>query len=74
VAGEPVAPTAAPGAEPDHAPPRASVEERAQRRERLQAGRDRYAALLRSLQAGREVQLVRPGARIRVEWHPILRR
>lgn len=73
MAGEPVAPTAAPGAEPDHDPPRASIEERAQRRERLQAGRDRYAALLRSLQAGREVQLVRPGARIRVEWHPILR-
>jgi hypothetical protein len=74
VAGKPVAPTAAPGVELDQDRPRASIEERAQRRERLQAGRDRYAALLRSLQAGRDVQLARPGGRFRVEWHPILRR
>lgn len=73
MAGEPVAPRAAPGADPDRDRPRASIEERAERRERLQAGRDRYTALLRSLQAGREVQLARPGASLRFEWHPVLR-
>ena len=71
--GEPVAPTAAPGVEPGTDRPRASIEERAQRRERLQAGRDRYASLLRSLQAGREVPLARPGPRLRIAWHPVLR-
>lgn len=73
MAGDPVAPIAAPEAEPGRHRPRASIEERAQRRERLQAGRDRYAALLRSLRAGREVQVARPRARLRDEWHPILR-
>ena len=71
--GEPVTPVVAPGAEPGGERPRASIEERAQRRERLQVGRDRYTALLRSLQAGREVQLARPGARFRLSWHPVLR-
>jgi hypothetical protein len=70
---EPVTPTAAPSADGGHDRPRASIEERAERRERLQAGRDRYAALLRSLQAGREVPLAQPGARFRAEWHPVLR-
>lgn len=74
MAAEPVAPPAAPGPDSGRNRPRASVEERAERRERLRAGRDRYAALLRSLQAGREVQLARPGASLRLEWHPIARK
>ena len=73
MAGEPVGPIVAPGPDPGRNPPRVSVEERAERRERLEQGHDRYTALLRHLQAGREVRLTRPGARSRIEWHPILR-
>jgi hypothetical protein len=36
------------------------------------AGRDRYSALLRSLQAGHELPISRRDGRIAVDWHPIL--
>lgn len=54
---------------------RISIEERARRRAALAgAGRDRYAALLRSLRAGREISLGRrSGARFRLAWHPAAR-
>lgn len=50
---------------------RASIAERAARREYLEShGRDRYDSLLRHLRAGREIS-VEPRGRWRVEWHPI---
>jgi len=51
---------------------RLTIEERAARRESLlHAGRDRYAALVRSLQAGRELPIGRPGGRrLRISVHP----
>ncbi len=65
-----------PGSESVPPPPhhdRPSIAERAARREEFQAGgRDRYAALLRSLQAGRELPLHRRVGRVRLDWHPIL--
>ncbi|MFI5042959.1 MAG: hypothetical protein ACHQNA_14130 [Acidimicrobiales bacterium] len=71
---EPVAPIATPDADSGRERPRASVEERAERRERLRAGHDRYTALLRTLQAGREVRLARPrSGHWGIEWHPIMR-
>ena len=79
MAGDPVAPIAAPEADPGSDRQRASVEERALRRERLRAGHDRYTALLRTLQAGREMRLARPErrfgrfGRLDIEWHPIMR-
>jgi hypothetical protein len=52
---------------------RPSIAERAARRDEMQAhGRDRYATLLRSLQAGRELPVHRRGGRFAVDWHPIL--
>jgi hypothetical protein len=52
---------------------RPSIAERAARREQMQAGgRDRYGSLLRSLQAGRELQLYRRGGRVALNWHPVL--
>jgi hypothetical protein len=52
---------------------RPSIAERAARRDEMQArGRDRYATLLRSLQAGQELPLHRSGSRLAVDWHPIL--
>jgi hypothetical protein len=52
---------------------RPSIAERAARREQLYAGgRDRYGALLRSLQAGRELPLYRRGGRLSFDWHPVL--
>ena len=52
---------------------RPSIAERAARRDEMQArGRDRYATLLRSLQAGQELPLHRRGGRLAVDWHPIL--
>lgn len=53
-------------------PTRRSVSERAARRDRMrQAGRDRYASLLHTLHAGRELPLQpRPAGR-RLRWHPI---
>jgi hypothetical protein len=35
-------------------------------------GRDRYATLLRSLQAGHELPIHRRGGRIAIDWNPIL--
>jgi hypothetical protein len=53
--------------------PRPSISERAARREALQRSeRDRYANLVRALQAGREIPL-RPGRGERLQWHPIAR-
>ena len=53
--------------------PRPSIAERAARREALQRSeRDRYANLVRALQAGREIPF-RPRRRERLEWHPIAR-
>jgi Na+-transporting methylmalonyl-CoA/oxaloacetate decarboxylase gamma subunit len=53
--------------------PRPSISERAARREALQRSeRDRYANLVRALQAGREIPF-RPGRGERLEWHPIAR-
>lgn len=50
---------------------RASIAERAARREYLEThGRDRYDSLLRHLRAGREIS-VEPTGRWRAEWHPI---
>lgn len=51
---------------------RLSIEERAARREALtSSGRDRWAALVRSLQAGRELPVGRPaGRRLRVSIDP----
>lgn len=52
---------------------RPSIAERAARRDQLHAGgRDRYAALLRSLQAGHELQIRRRGRAISIDWHPVL--
>lgn len=61
-----------PGRDPaPHARP--SIAQRAARRAEVQAaGRDRYATLIRSLQAGREVPLHRRGARVPLDWHPVL--
>lgn len=50
---------------------RPSISERAQKRERLAGGgRDRYAILLRALQAGHELPVGRR-QRVHYEWHPI---
>jgi hypothetical protein len=50
---------------------RLSIADRAARRDRLSsADRDRYANLLRSLQAGREIPL-REARKMRFEWHPV---
>lgn len=55
---------------------RMSIEERAARREKLVAGRDRFGALLRTLQAGQEIRL-RPRGRRWLDslrdwnWHPV---
>jgi Zn ribbon nucleic-acid-binding protein len=52
---------------------RPTIAERAARRDQMQAaGRDRYSALLRSLQAGRELPISRRAGRITVDWHPVL--
>jgi len=52
---------------------RPSIAERAARRDQLYAGgRDRYGALLRSLQAGHELPIYRRGGRFALDWHPIL--
>jgi hypothetical protein len=63
-------------AEPEHRPGRMSVDERAARRERLVHGRDRYASLVRVLQAGREIPLAprrrrRLGFPAELAWNPI---
>ncbi len=52
---------------------RLSIEERAARREAIsRAGRDRWAALVRSLQAGRELPVGRPAGRgVRFSIHPV---
>lgn len=50
---------------------RPSIAERAARRQELQRSeRDRYANLVRALQAGREIPL-RPRRGERLEWHPV---
>ena len=52
--------------------PRPSIEERAARRDRIEAAPgDRYRNLLRALRAGREVPLDRD-SRMEWGWHPIL--
>jgi hypothetical protein len=57
--------------EPAGPPRRATISERAERRERLEAGgSDRYGSLMRALYAGQEVPLHRRRARS-LEWHPI---
>ena len=66
-------PDTASGAPPTSDHGRPSIAERAARRDEMQArGRDRYATLLRSLQAGQELPLHRRGGRLAVDWHPIL--
>jgi hypothetical protein len=51
--------------------PRLSIEERAERRERVErGGHDRYTSLMRALYAGQEVPLRNRRARS-LEWHPI---
>jgi len=52
---------------------RLSIEERAARRDAINhAGRDRWAALVRSLQAGRELPVGRPaGRRVRISIDPV---
>ena len=52
---------------------RLSIEERAARREEItRAGRDRWAALVRSLQAGRELPVGRPARRrLRLSINPV---
>jgi hypothetical protein len=58
---------------PTDGQPRPSIAERAKRRDEMLAhGRDRYGALLRSLQAGRELPIYRRGGRLALDWHPIL--
>lgn len=53
--------------------PRPSIAERAAKRDQMAAGgRDRYAALLRSLQAGHELPIYRRGGRLAIDWHPVL--
>jgi len=70
VAGGPDSTSSAP---PTSDQGRPSIAERAARRDEMQArGRDRYATLLRSLQAGQELPLHRRGGRLAVDWHPIL--
>lgn len=50
---------------------RATIGERAARREYLEThGKDRYDSLLRHLRAGREIS-IEPTGRWRVEWHPV---
>lgn len=52
---------------------RPTIAERAARRDQIYAGgRDRYGALLRSLQAGQELPIYRGAGRISLDWHPIL--
>jgi hypothetical protein len=52
---------------------RPSIAERAARRDEIQAhGHDRYATLLRSLQAGHELPVYRRGGHLAVDWHPVL--
>ena len=51
--------------------PRPSIEERAERRQRLEsAGSDRYSSLMRALYAGQEVPIRQRKARS-LEWHPV---
>ena len=62
--------------EPERERGRMSVDERAARRERLVHGRDRYASLVRVLQAGREIPLAprrrrRLGLPADLAWNPI---
>jgi hypothetical protein len=50
---------------------RPTIEERAERRERLESGgSDRYTSLMRALHAGREVPIQRREARS-LQWHPV---
>jgi hypothetical protein len=50
---------------------RPTIEERAERRERIESGgSDRYTSLMRALHAGREVPIQRREARS-LQWHPI---
>jgi hypothetical protein len=66
-------PETANGAPPTSDQGRPSIAQRAARRDEMQAhGRDRYATLLRSLQAGHELPVHRSGGRLAVDWHPIL--
>jgi hypothetical protein len=52
---------------------RPTIAERAAKRDQLYAGgRDRYGALLRSLQAGHELPIHRRGGRLSLDWHPVL--
>jgi hypothetical protein len=52
---------------------RPSIAERAARRDEMQSpGRDRYASLLRSLQAGHELPIHRHGGRLAIDWNPVL--
>ena len=53
---------------------RPTIDERAERRRRVESGgSDRYTSLLRALHAGEEIPLVRRRGRS-LEWHPIARR
>ena len=59
---------------PDPPRPRPSIDERAERRQRLNArgGTDRYGSLMHALQAGQEIPWGRTQRRSRpLEWHPI---
>jgi hypothetical protein len=57
--------------EPATSPQRPTISQRADRRQRLQAGgSDRFASLMRALHAGQEVPLQSRQARS-LEWHPI---
>lgn len=59
--------------EGDSLPSRRSVSERAAQRDRMHhGGRDRYASLLHTLHAGREMPLEpQSRGRLRLVWHPI---
>ena len=51
---------------------RAQIDERAARRERMNApDRDRFSSLMRALQAGREVPVRTRGRATPIEWNPI---
>jgi len=61
------------GAPPTGDRPRPSISERAARRDEMRThGRDRYSALMRSLQAGHELPIYRRRGRITVNWNPVV--
>lgn len=66
-------PNAASSVPPTDERERPSIAARAAKRDEMQAhDRDRYSALLRSLQAGHELPIYRRGGRVTIDWNPIL--